>query len=106
MAIKGAQAKAIVTKEILDFFGDRAFQYDKEIRVNCVENGEPCQIKITLTAAKVMVEGGDAVTTTVQQPTAASTVNAFDLPEASIPVAEPTQEEKDNVKTLLERLGL
>ena len=55
MAIKCSIAKEGVANELLQYFGDRAFKYDKEIRVNCVENGEQVQIKIALTAAKVAV---------------------------------------------------
>ena len=57
---KGAASKQEVAATILEAFGDKAFLYNdgKEIRVNCVENGEPVQIKIALTAAKVAVEPG------------------------------------------------
>ena len=61
MAVKGAAAKQEVMAVILEAFGDKAFLYNsgKEIRVNCVENGEPVQIKLALTAAKVAVEPGE-----------------------------------------------
>ena len=55
---KGVESKNIITKKILETF-EGSFIYNKEIRVNCVENGEPVQIKIALTAAKVAVEPGD-----------------------------------------------
>ena len=59
--IKGQASKEALIQELLNYFGDRAFQYDKEIRVNMMEDGQLTQIKLTLTAAKVMVnDGGDA----------------------------------------------
>ena len=59
-AITSKDAKEEITKKILEVFPS-AFQYDKEIRIPWTENGEQVQIKLTLTAAKVMVNtGGDA----------------------------------------------
>ena len=54
---KGSAAKQEVMAVILEAFGDKAFLYNdgKEVRVNCVENGEPVQIILALTAAKVAV---------------------------------------------------
>ena len=111
MAVKGAIAKEQVIKELLTYFGDRAFKYDKDIRVNCIENGEPVQIKIALTAAKVAVEqGGDAAVPGSVTPTAPAIPKAemidFEAPAAPAPVAAPTAEEKQNIKELMAKLGL
>ena len=110
--IKGAIAKEQVIKELLTYFGDRAFKYDKDIRINWVENGEPVQIKIALTAAKVAVEkdGDNAVPGSIK-PTAPvipkSEMIDFDAPADSVPApVEPTVEEKENIKLLMQRLGL
>ena len=111
MAIKGAESKSNVAKEILTYFGDRAFLYNdgKEIRVDCVENGMPVQIKITLTAAKEAVErGGDnavpmaAIATSSNDGvvTKAATVTSTN------PVTAPSAEEKEKVSLLLKSLGL
>lgn len=113
MAVKGQVAKQQVTQEILKYFGDKAFIYDKDIRVNWVEDGQPCQIKITLTASKVAVEqGGDAavpgdVVSTTSAISKVETGNFNDdIPVASAPVAAPTEQEKIVIKALLEKLGL
>ena len=47
---KGQVAKLEVAAKIIEVFGDNAFLYNdgKEVRVNTVENGEPVQIKLTL----------------------------------------------------------
>ena len=109
MAVKGAAAKEQVIQELLNYFGDRAFKYDKDIRVECVENGERVQIKIALTAAKVAVEkdGDTALPAATATPIPRSDMIDFENPVPTPqPVAEPTAQEKANIKNLLERLGL
>lgn len=99
---KGQVSKEIISKKILETF-ENSFQYDKEIRIPIMENGEEIQIKITLTAAKTNVEpGGDNAL-----PTAAATNNvAFSDVPTKDTVVEPTQEEKENVRNLLASFGL
>ena len=109
MAVKGAAAKQEVMAVILEAFGDKAFLYNsgKEIRVNCVENGEPVQIKLALTAAKVAVEAGDDVAI----PGAGLVKNdAVPFPEPVEKVEavkiEASDDEKANVMALMAQLGL
>lgn len=104
MAARGTESKEKVMQNILTAFPG-AFKYDKEIRIPMVENGEPLQIKVTLTAAKNMVDvGGDTAlpgaTKTVTMATKESPVIATKAP------IEPTEEEKKNVSNLLNLLGL
>lgn len=101
MAIKGATAKAEITNKILAAFPG-SFQYDKEIRVPMIENGEEVQIKITLTAAKVNVTNGADTALPGDFP---APTNTPVTPERTTPV-EPTAQEKQNVANLLARLGL
>ena len=105
MAIKGAQAKEEIIQEILNYFGDRAFKYDKEVRIKCVENGEPVQIKLAFTAAKVAVEpdGENALPGTVQIKSNAP-ASFGEVVTAEIP--QPTKEERETVQELMRRLGL
>ena len=111
---KGQVAKNEVAKIILDAFGDKAFLYNdgKEIRVNWIEAGEPVQIKVALTASKVAVEQGadSAVPGSIKHTVAAipkSEMIDFESPVASVPTpVEPTVEEKENIKLLMQRLGL
>lgn len=111
MAIKGAIAKQEVSKEILTYFGDRAFLYNdgKEIRVDCMENGVPVQIKITLTAAKEAVErGGDNAIpgAAVAEPRADRIEFGAAIVAPSQPVTAPSAEEKEKVAKLLASMGL
>lgn len=97
---RGAASKEVVMNKIISTF-DGAFKYDKEIRIPMMENGEVIQIKVTLTAAKTNVEpGGENIV-----PGATKTVAATATPKTELP-SEPTEEEKKNVASLIEKLGL
>ena len=100
---RGTESKNIITKKILDTF-EGSFQYDKEIRIPIMENGEQIQIKITLTAAKVNVEPGSE---NALPSAAAPTDNRIDFDTIEEkPVVEPTKAERENVKNLLAFFGL
>ena len=108
---KGQQAKSEVMQAILGHFGDKAFIYEKDIRVNWVEDGQPVQIKISLTASKVAVEkdADTAVPGSIKPAVTAipkSEMIDFEAPAAPAPVAAPTETEKQNIKELMAKLGL
>ena len=106
---KGQIAKEQLMNEILNLLGDRAFKYDKDIRVNCTENGELVQIKLAFTAAKVAVENGsdNALPAATAPAIPKAEMIDFENPIAEpAPIAEPTAAEKANIKNLLEKLGL
>lgn len=103
MALKGTIAKKEITDKILATFeGSFLYNDGKEIRIPFVEEGNDVQIKVALTCAKDNVAPGADVAlpgTTISTP-----VNSVvDTP--STPV-ETTQEEKDNIKRMMEVLGL
>lgn len=91
---RGAIAKENITKQILNTF-EGSFINEKEIRIPYVENGEEVEIKVTLTCAKDNVRGSAA-----NEP-----VSAWTTTEPAVP-AQVTEEEKKNVKKLLEALNL
>ncbi len=97
---KGQESKNIIMQKILATF-ENSFQYDKEIRIPLMENGEEVQIKVTLTAAKTNVSpnGENALPGEVSE----------NLNFGEVKTKEPTtvsQEEKNNVASLLQSLGL
>ena len=98
---RGAVSKEKITKKILDTF-EGSFLYDKEIRIPVTEDGELIQIKVTLTAAKTNVESGDDV----KIPGVESNEINFETQTATKEKIEVTEEEKQNVATLLKNLGL
>lgn len=90
---RGSTSKEIITAKILSMF-EGSFINGKEIRLPMMEDGSPIEIKVTLTAAKDIVGGGASINDT------------FTPVEKSAPIsAEPTEEEKENVATLLKSMG-
>lgn len=100
MAVKGIQAKADITKKILEIF-DGSFMNDKEIRIPIMENGEEVQIKVTLTAAKVNIDHAAILDTSSDTPTISANVLNFTDQKT-----EPSADEKAKVKELMTMLGL
>lgn len=97
---RGSQSKEIVTKKILETFSG-SFQYDKEIRIPLMENGELIQLKCVLTCAKVNVEpNGD-----VALPGETGVAPAVQTNNTEV-TAEISQEEKNNIKKLMQMLNL
>lgn len=111
MAAKGSILKQEITKKILEAFpGSFLYNDGKEIRINGSEAGVPLQIKVTLTAAKEAVENDNiVVASSAGTPIKASLGGASEVktinPEETFP-AEPTEEEKENLKKLLASLGM
>ena len=101
MAVKGAILKQEIAQKILETFPNSFLYNDgKEVRINGTEDGVPVQIKVTFTAAKVPVEGGDSVITSSSTETVVSTQPAEKVPD------EPTEEEQKRLQDLLAGLGL
>ena len=111
MSAKGSVLKQEIAKKILATFpGSFLYNDGKEIRINGTENGEILQIKISMTCAKVAVEGGDdtALPGEKTAATAATAATADTKPAGTnekVP-QEPTAEEKERLTTLLNKLGL
>ena len=103
MAAKGSQVKAEISQKILQTFPNSFLYNDgKEIRIDTVEDGLPVQIKVTLTAAKVPVEGNGENIFTENAETAGvkPAVTNEKIPQ------EPTEEEKERLTALLNKLDL
>lgn len=97
---KGAQSKQDATQKILDLFPG-SFIYEKEIRIPYQEEGEAIQLKCVLTCAKVNVgENEDAA---IPGETVENHVETQDEARST---AQVTQEEKENVRKLMESFGL
>lgn len=101
MAAKGSILKQEIAQKILEVFPNSFLYNDgKEVRINGTEDGVPVQIKVTFTAAKVPVEGGNAVVTSNTTETVVSAQPAEKVPN------EPTAEEQKRLQDLLAGLGL
>jgi len=99
--MKGSFTKELVTQKILETF-DGAFLYgNKEIRLPFTEEGEPIEIKVTLTCAKQLVgETGPGPFATLNFED-----NTSPAQSQRTEVIKPSEEEKKNVETLLSNLG-
>ena len=98
MAVKGAAAKAEVTKKILEHFPG-SFTHEKEIRIPYVEDGVAGEIKVVLTAAKNLVGAG-------AQPQE-SDEGKLEFSEVEAPqLSEPSEAEKERLKSLLYKLNM
>lgn len=107
---KGAVAKQTVFETILNTF-EGSFMYNngKECRIPIEENGEIIQIKVTLTAAKELVDASEgsssAVPAAFPSPKAKTDIGSIPS-QAAMKNVEPTEEEKQNIESLMAALGL
>lgn len=99
---RGAVSKTKATEMILKAFPG-SFTYDKEIRIPFQEDGEEIQLKCVLTCAKINVEPNSDIAIPGEVSTDINFGNDKPIEQKII---EPTQEEKDNVKKLMETFGL
>lgn len=96
MAAKGIGSKCIIFNKLKEIYPNSFWEDENKIlRIPMNEGGTPIEIKVTLTAAKNILGSG-------------AVESAF--PSASEPVVESpvemTEEEKENVATLLASLNL
>lgn len=102
MAARGSVLKQEIAQKILATFpGSFLYNDGKEIRINGTEDGQSIQIKVTLTAAKTAVEGGNGVALPGETAT-----NITPIPATEMIPQEPTAAEKERLATLLNKMGL
>ena len=98
---KGSLSKDIIFKKLIEVFPGSFMQDDKICRIPCIENGETVEIKVTLTAAKDIL--GTA---------AAPAKEEFDWsdekldPVSTVAKNDLSEQEKANIKKMMEALGL
>lgn len=90
---KGASSKQIIIDKIMEIY-PAAFIYGKELRIPMEEDGQNIEIKLTLACAKNNVKDNDINENTV----------SFENNNNNN--IEPSDEEKENISKLMERLGL
>lgn len=90
---RGQQSKEAV-KQVLEQVFPAMFSPDgKELRIPVIENGERVEIKVALTCAKENLGGEGAVIAPKGDP-------------LTVEQLVVTEEEKEEIKSLMERLGL
>lgn len=95
---RGAEAKEAITKKLLEIYGNDAAVFDKVLRIRMMENGEPVEIKITLTAAKDNLMTGGSVK--ASEPI---TSNEAIVPETTS--NKPTDEEIAQIDSYIKQLS-
>lgn len=102
---KGQKSKEIIMNQIQKIFDD-CFIDGKDLRINLIEDGEPVQIKLTLTASKTIVSGGASIPSqTTPTPAAADVDLPWEKDSSGIGLTIPTQAELDNVAALRKALN-
>ena len=93
---KGSESNDAIYKKLFEVFPNAFMEDAKIMRIPMKENGETIEIKVTLTAAKNIL-GGESMTEVAE--------NKESIKVES-DLTEPSEEEKQNVISLLERLGM
>lgn len=97
---KGQIVKQEILNKMLEVFPGSFMQDDKILRIPVEEGGEPVEIKVTLTAAKDLLAGGGSLDWS-------DSTDKKDAGTVASPLTtEPTEEEKQNVQRMLEKLGM
>lgn len=95
---RGSEAKTYVTEQIFKTFNNAFLASDgKTIRIPYTENGERIEIKVSLVAAKDCERTDEGTESS-------SDVN-ISVNTAEPVIAEPTEEEKEKVRSLLKALN-
>ena len=103
MAVRGTIAKQNVQEKIKQAFGsDYVGEYDKKIIVFADDGGERVQIALSMTCPKTMM-GIAENTMSYNQGIDFTNDNVIIPPSQSTEISE---EEKENVRKLMERIGL
>lgn len=103
MAAKGTQLKNDITQKILETFpGSFTYNDGKEIRINGTEDGQELQIKVVLTCAKNAVGAENQI---LEKSENGETISVSSTPTPQT-ITEPSDDEKEKLKILLEKLGL
>ena len=92
---KGAESKQKLLEQIMRDYPEAFLYGGKELRVPFTEDGARVEIKVALTCAKTNVGGDDG-----------GTDAATAIPASSGETSAPTAEEKQNIASLMERLGI
>jgi len=105
---RGDQAKAEVVRKLQEAFGaDYIGEANKKYYVWAKDNGQKCQISISLTCPKVELEVGAAAPATSNGGwDFESAAIAQPIGQTSFEPAEITEEEENNIAELLRRIGM
>ena len=107
---KGAEAKSKVVEVIKNAFGDKFLgELNGKYYIESSEGGEKVQVAINLTCPKVLFEMGEVAPADSAfgvAPTSAFGPGSVAPTQPKVDPAAITEQEKENIKNLLQNLGL
>lgn len=103
---KGTESKSLIFNKLMEVYPDSFWEDENKIlRIPMTENGDIVEIKVTLTAAKNLLNEGRNPASAFTPP-GSEEVSGYMTPPVSSENIEVSQEEKENVANLLASLGL
>ena len=104
---RGSIAKENIVKQLATAFGEAYIgEYDKKVYLWADDGGEKVQIAISMTCPKVPIVVDNTVSTDDGDWDFSDTPKTPIVAVSSAPPAEITEEEMENLNTLLAKLGL
>lgn len=99
---KGSLSKDIIFKKLIEVFPGSFMQDDKICRIPMTEDGQIVEIKVTLTAAKDILGTAAAVPAKEEFDWSDEKLD----PVSSVAKNDLSEQEKANIKKMMEALGL
>lgn len=104
---RGSLAKENIVKQLAAAFGEAYIgEYDKKVYLWADDGGEKVQIAISMTCPKVPIVVDNTVSTDDGDWDFSDTPKTPIIAVSSAPPAEITEQEMENLNTLLAKLGL
>ena len=104
---RGSTAKENIIKQLATAFGEAYIgEYDKKVYLWADDGGEKVQIAISMTCPKVPIVVDNTVSTDDGDWDFSDTPKTPIIAVSSAPPAEITEQEMENLNTLLAKLGL
>lgn len=104
---RGSIAKENIVKQLATAFGEAYIgEYDKKVYLWADDGGEKVQIAISMTCPKVPIVVDNTVSTDDGDWDFSDTPKTPTIAVSSAPPAEITEQEMENLNTLLAKLGL
>lgn len=104
---RGSLAKENIVKQLATAFGEAYIgEYDKKVYLWADDGGEKVQIAISMTCPKVPIVVDNTVSTDDGDWDFSDTPKTPIIAVSSAPPAEITEQEMENLNTLLAKLGL
>ena len=104
---KGTIAKSRIVEKLKECFGPAYLgEMNGKHYIEMDDGGEKSQVAINMTCPKVLIESAGAAASMPPPTSAFGVGSASHMAAQTPPAAEISAKEKENIRTLMERLGL